>query len=79
MSTSRAIWKFALVVAVAVGVYGWGPSLLAPLQEGALANCARNFGDGSAGIEWQGLPERPGWICTTASGTRNIGWWGWWG
>ena len=67
---------FIAAVIVAFGAVFFGMAFLVSLNEAALRRCADFIpldGSGDAGISWQGLPNRPGWVCTTASGSRYIG------
>lgn len=72
----KKVSVFTVAIVGLFCAFFFGMAFLVSLNDAALRRCEDFIpadGSGDAGISWQGLPGRPGWVCTTASGSRYIG------
>ncbi len=73
MIRSRIVVAAAIVLAL--GVFAFGPRLLAPQSDRASNQCAEDVESETSSIGWRVFPVA-GWVCEDADGNKSyLGWW----
>lgn len=65
----------AAAIILALGVYAFGPRLLAPQSDSAANKCAEKVASETSSVSWRVFPVA-GWVCQDADGRESyLGWW----